>query len=324
MILGPSWYFCSRLLRGIVSGEILGAMTGLNWRCFIVVVAASLACGDSSSGPPTFQSSGPCDAGLALAATDPRDAAHALGICDGLVSAAYVYPDGTPDTAGLADFPLGHGLSPGFGANNAVREGQTLVVLSSGAARTPAQAGYVAELEKGYNHAMPEGGFPHHDPSCPGIADSMGIDGIALQVVLEVPAGVHSFAFDYAYFSRDYPNGGCTAFVDQAAAIVAGLTGALIDQNVLLDRFGNPMFVSTSSMSQCVNGTHNGQAYTTCEGTTALVGTGFDNNGGTGWLRTADLPVTPGDTVRIRFTVWDSSDGKFDSSVLLDNFKWKL
>lgn len=76
-------------------------------------------------------------------------------------------------------------------------------------------------------------------------------------------------------------------------------------------------------MTQCVNGMHNGQNYTTCVGTTALVGTGFDNNGATGWLRTADQPVTAGDTVRISFMVWDTSDGTFDSSVLLDNFAWK-
>lgn len=297
-------------------------MTSHNWRCVLVVLAGSLACGDSGS--PSFQSSGPCDAGLALAAPDPLDAAKALGICDGLVSAAWVYPDGSPDTTGLVDFNLGHGLSPGFGANNAVREGQTLVVLSSGAARTPSQTGYSAELEKGYNHTMPEG-FPHHDPNCPAIADTMGIDGIALQVVLEVPAGVSSFAFDYAYFSRDYPDGGCLPYVDQAAALITGLTGTPAGEvrNALLDLFGNPMFVSTGSMRQCVNGTHNGQSYTTCEGTTLLVGTGFDNNGASGWIRSADLPVTAGDTVRIAFMVWDSSDGKVDSSVLLDNFAWK-
>jgi len=294
-------------------------MTISRWRCFLVVLAGSLGCSDSSS--PSFQSSGPCDAGLALAAPNPLDAAKALGICDGLVSAAWVYPDGSADTTGGGGFHLGHGLSPAFGANNAVREGQTLVVLSTGTARTPSQSGYSAELDKGYGHAIPAG-FPHGDPSCPAV-NGTGRDGIALQVVLVVPAGVHSFAFDYAYFSRDYPDGGCLAFVDQAAALITGLTGTPGAHNALLDQFGNPMFVSTGSMRQCVNGTHNGQAYNICEGTTALAGTGFDNNGATGWLSTADLPVTAGDTVRIGFMVWDTGDGTVDSSVLLDNFAWK-
>lgn len=294
-------------------------MNPWTWRCLIVVVAGSLACGDSSD--PSYQSSGPCDGGLVLATASPTDAAHALGICDGLVSAAWVYPDGSADTTGGSGFNLGHGVSPGFGSNNAVREGQALLVLSSGTARTPSQSGYAAELDKGYGVALPAG-FPHSDPTCVAAATD-GYDGIALQVVLEVPAGVRSVAFDYAYFSRDYPDGGCMAFIDQAAALVTGLTGQPGAQNALLDRFGNPMFVSTSSMSQCVNGTHNGQAYNTCEGTTALAGTGFDNNGATGWLRTADLPVTAGDTVRITFMIWDTGDGTVDSSVLLDNFAWK-
>jgi hypothetical protein len=261
---------------------------------------------------------------VALTSANPLDAARALGICDGLVSAAWVYPDGHPDTTGLAGFHLGHGLPQTFGPNNTAREGLVLVVLSTGVARTPSQTGYNEKLEKGYNHTMPEG-FPKHDPNCPAITGTMGNDGIALQVVLKVPAGVRSFAFDYAYFSRDYPDGGCLPYLDQAAALITGLTGTPggTVRNALLDQFGNPMFVSTSSMSQCINGLHNGQAYSICVSTSALMGTGFDTAGATGWLRSADLPVTAGDTVRIAFMVWDSSDGKLDSSVLLDNFAWK-
>lgn len=288
-------------------------------RGLVVLLAALLACSDSSS--PSFHSSGPCDAGLALADANPVDAAHALGICDGLVSAAWVYPDGSADTTNGVAFHHGHGLSPGFGANNAVREGQALLVLSTGTARTPGQSDYAAELDKAYGHAIPAG-FPHNDPNCAAAATD-AYDGLALQVVLKVPAGVRSLAFDYAYFSRDYPDGGCLAFIDQAAALLTGLTGRPGVQNVLLDQFGNPMFVSTTSMSQCANGTHNGQVYNTCQSTTGLVGTGFDTNGGTGWLRTADLPVTAGDTVRIAFVIWDTGDGTVDSSVLLDNFAWK-
>jgi hypothetical protein len=258
---------------------------------------------------------------LALASANPLDAAHALGICDGLVSAAWVYPDGSADTTGGVDFNLGHGLASVFGVNNSPREGQALVVLSTGTARTPSQTGYAAELDKAYGVALPAG-FPHSDASCVP-AHAGGYDGIALQVVLKVPAGVRSLAFDYAYFSRDYPDGGCTAFIDQAAALTTGLPGHPGALNVLLDPAGNPMFVSTASMRQCVNGTHNGQAYNTCESTTALAGTGFDNNGATGWLTTADLSVTAGDTVRIAFMIWDTGDGTVDSSLLLDNFVWK-
>jgi hypothetical protein len=225
---------------------------------------------------------------LSLAEADPLKAAHALGICDGLVSAAWVYPDGSADTTGGGGFNLGHGLTGIFGVNNTVHEGQAMVVLSSGTARTPAQASYAAELDKGYAIAIPAG-FPMR---------LWAASPPTATVMTGLPCGsysrcrrVRSFAFDYAYFSHDYPDGGCTAFIDQAAALITGLTGISGVHNALLDPAGNPMFVSTSSMRQCVNGTHNGQAYNTCESTSALVGTGFDNNGASGWLRTADLPV---------------------------------
>jgi hypothetical protein len=86
----------------------------------------------------------------------------------------------------------------------------------------------------------------------------------------------------------------------------------------------------------------------TCTGTASLVGTGFDRlnplgyqnplggapapgycgesnmlGGGTGWLVTAGN-VTGGETITLRIALWDTSDGMFDSIVLLDNFKWSL
>ncbi|GMV13462.1 MAG: hypothetical protein HS104_26735 [Polyangiaceae bacterium] len=82
---------------------------------------------------------------------------------------------------------------------------------------------------------------------------------------------------------------------------------------------------------------------TACTGTAELVGTGMDilnppsqfpadpgycgtNNqagGGTGWLNVAGN-VKPGETVELRFVIWDTGDPWYDSVVLLDNFVWKV
>jgi hypothetical protein len=58
------------------------------------------------------------------------------------------------------------------------------------------------------------------------------------------------------------------------------------------------------------------------------MGTGFDLDdggrpvgGSTGWLTTT-APVTPGDTLKLRFAIFDEGDGIYDSSVLIDNFQW--
>ena len=58
-----------------------------------------------------------------------------------------------------------------------------------------------------------------------------------------------------------------------------------------------------------------------------LLGTGFEKSGpctvggGTFWLTTAGN-VVPGQIVELRVVVWDVGDTAFDSSVLLDGFKW--
>jgi hypothetical protein len=282
-------------------------------RGVVFLAIAGLACGDPAE--PSYTPSGPCDAGLLLASEDPLHAARTMGMCDGLVSAAWVYPDGTPDSLG-AGFHIGHGLLGSFGPNNVPSEGAVLLALSSGAARARNHVGYRDTLQKGYISGLPPG-FPNGDPSCT-TPNAVGYDGAALHVVLVVPAGVRTFAFDYAFFSRDYPDWVCTEFVDQAAALVTGITGFSGAQNVLLDASGNPMLASTTSMNACAPMT----GYLCPLGTAALTGTGFESHGSTAWLRTSNLPVTAGDTLRITFMIWDTGDGYGDSSLLLDNFSW--
>jgi len=46
-----------------------------------------------------------------------------------------------------------------------------------------------------------------------------------------------------------------------------------------------------------------------------------DNAGATRWLTTT-APVVPGETITLRFVIWDTSDMQLDSLVLIDNFRW--
>jgi hypothetical protein len=60
------------------------------------------------------------------------------------------------------------------------------------------------------------------------------------------------------------------------------------------------------------------------DGLTFLAGTGFDvwnDAGSTGWLTTT-APVTGGDQFTIRLAIWDTQDSSFDSTVMIDNFRW--
>jgi hypothetical protein len=47
----------------------------------------------------------------------------------------------------------------------------------------------------------------------------------------------------------------------------------------------------------------------------------IDDAGATGWLRTT-APVVGGQDIEIRFAMWDAGDPDYDSTTLIDNFKW--
>ena len=47
------------------------------------------------------------------------------------------------------------------------------------------------------------------------------------------------------------------------------------------------------------------------------------SGGGTGWLVTSGN-VVPGETIEVRFDIWDTGDPWYDSVVLLDNFTWSV
>jgi hypothetical protein len=54
-------------------------------------------------------------------------------------------------------------------------------------------------------------------------------------------------------------------------------------------------------------------------------GCGANNTtgGGTGWLKMAGN-VKGGETMEIRFAIWDTGDGVWDSLVLLDDWEWSV
>jgi hypothetical protein len=43
--------------------------------------------------------------------------------------------------------------------------------------------------------------------------------------------------------------------------------------------------------------------------------------GSTGWLTTT-APVNPGEEITLHFSIWDTGDHAWDSTVLMDNFRW--
>ncbi|MCA9623920.1 MAG: putative metal-binding motif-containing protein [Myxococcales bacterium] len=286
-----------------------------------------------------------CDAGLAIDSLDAVEAARALGLCRdvgagqswGLVSAAYVNADGSPGTPSL-----NVGLLPKFGDYNLPKEGDTMVGLSSGHARDSSQpepCGGPTCTPKGPG-VVPVA-FPQVVPGCDTATNFY--DDVALQLVLKAPTNAHGYAFDFAFFSWEFPVFVCTAFNDQFVALVDPAPPQALQGNISFDSLGNPVSVNLGLLPNCYPDGYDLFAYTCLGGPTpspcpappspycpggpgVLSGTGVDlamteSGASTGWLSTT-APVSPNDIFNIRFALWDAADSQLDSTVILDRFRW--
>lgn len=290
----------------------------------------------------------PCDAGIEIDEMDPLKAADAVGLCKrsagvddwGVVSAEWVMADGSPpptDPGDLLSFHLGHGFLDDFGPNVDVREGERLLILSSGAARRPEDPGYedVNGFDKQYVGDF-EVGFPKESPSCPGTITGEVHDPVGVEIVIRTPSNATGFSFDFDFYTYEWPNFVCNSYNDFFIAILEPYPPGQTDGNVSYDGLGNPISVNNALLNVCgcegnpPSPCSAGPLTYACPfGNTALIGTGFgfdttidgSNHAATGWLRTT-APVEGGSEVHLRFAVHDSQDGVLDSTSLVDNFKW--
>jgi hypothetical protein len=131
------------------------------------------------------------------------------------------------------------------------------------------------------------------------------------QVVLdlEAPAEARSFSFDFNYFSAEYPEYVQASFNDTFYAILeASSTNQGQATNISFDPNKQSIEVDNNYFENEFHPIPN-------------TGTGFDNDGSTGWLRTS-WPVRGGEQFTLTFSIHDEGDAIYDSVVLLDNFRF--
>ena len=133
-------------------------------------------------------------------------------------------------------------------------------------------------------------------------ADTSAGDHATLEFQLVVPAGANSFSFRFYFLSREYPEWVGSEYND---TFEVQLQGSIWSGQMVFDAFGNEMTVN-NALFTVVNAAD-------------LVGTGFDYDGGTGWVQSIG-PCAPGETITLTFEIYDVADGVWDSAVLLDNF----
>jgi hypothetical protein len=274
----------------------------------------------------------------------------------GVIEAQIYQADGTtpPDqlqTAVLLDF--GAAVTPPVNS--------TMAVLSSGTARDELDPGYVNPNDPSFedpsnsgtaptDYTSQHGGELQSYPLCPSGGTNVN-DVVELFIRVRVPTNAIGFTFYYRFYSAEFPEWCCSQYNDFFLALVySGNTGIPADHNVAYDAMNNPVSVNLGAITNCepvpcnypFSGTDNdddgcpdnlncssGYCSSTAgacpEGVTGLVGTGYPTNdaGATSWLA-AQVPAVPAEIVTLRFYIWDTSDHKVDSLVLLDGFQWIL
>jgi len=281
-----------------------------------------------------------CDSGLAIDSIDPMDGARAVDLCKqssgpgewGVLDAKWVSVDGSPAPAN-GNFDLGHGMLTGFGPNVNVQAGSSMLGLSSGTARQPNDPGYqdVGGFDKGYTMNHPQG-FPKESPSCPGVTTGQPHDGAALELTIIVPSNAHGFAFNFDFYTYEWPGFVCSTYNDFFVAILDPIPQNQTDGNISFDQLNNPVSVNNAFLEVC--GCQNGppcqaggKSFNCALGATELQGTGFgldtayQDHGATSWLIT-QAPVDPNTQIKIRWGVYDSGDGVLDTTTLVDNWHW--
>jgi hypothetical protein len=326
-------------------------------------------CDDDNDG--TVDNPATCDTGLAAGGA-AGDFVKALGICQmadashwGLVSAAYTDGFGSSGTPHATQ----HAIAPTFGSAITPREGASLAVLSTGFATpydnsssVPSQ-GQFKNNSASYNATggpVPPG-FPKAAKGCPDAstdtllkaANMVTNDVIDVKLQLKVPNNAQGIAFDFDFYSGEWPDFVCSEFNDSFIAYLSSSafnSGAA--DNMSFDSLNNPVSVNNGFFDRCTPGATLGckgtaeAAKSVCAGGEGeLADTGFLNpkgnygscksggsggtsgvassaaGGATGWL-TSQAPVKPGETITIEFMIWNTGDESYDSSVLLDHLTW--
>lgn len=237
---------------------------------------------------------------------DPWSYAHALDACNFVTSARW------NENIGIE--PSSRAIRVDFGDTYVSAGSADFIVLSTGHAADRGDPGFVDPPSTAFQNQV-----PHPDPlgamGCSSADPSSVNDFTEVDLHLQVPSNASAFSFDFNFMSAEFPEWVCSSFDDTFLAL---LESAAFDGNISFDAMGNRVSINVGFFDVCAPGSGPG-----CTGSEPLAGTGFESDGGTGWLTTT-APVIPGEKIRLRFLIFDEGDHVLDSLVLIDNFRWEV
>jgi hypothetical protein len=275
----------------------------------------------------------------------------------GVIDASLTLPDGT----GVPD-PNAYSVRHHFGSKVMPRGGVSMALLSSGAAAGKGDTNpnyntfvsYSSAVTSGFpaDFVMANGGTLPNAPGCDPPSGTTANDPVMLNLEIRVPSNAHSFSLKSNFYSAEFPEWTCSPYNDFFVVLLdsnySGNPANPMDKNLAFytapDMKNYPVGVNlahgnTGLFTQCVNGSTgcSGEPGTisTCISTDDLLMTGFDEpaslscdanslmGGATGWLTTSGN-VTPGEIIKLRIAIWDTSDHAFDSLAIVDGFQWSV
>jgi hypothetical protein len=276
----------------------------------------------------------------------------------GVINATLTLPDGS----GVPD-DVSHSIRQRFGSKVMPRGGVAMAMFSTGHAAgkgdtNPDYHDFVSY--SGTNSSalpsdflMANGGNLPNAPGCPDPIATEANDPVMLTLEVRVPSNAHSFSLKTNFYSAEFPEWTCSAYNDFFVVLLdstyTGNPTNPMDKNLAfytapgtMNNFPvgvNLAHGNTGLFTQCVNGSTgcSGSPGTisSCVSTDDLINTGFDDpssfscdsnslkGGATGWLTTSGN-VTPGEIMKLRVAIWDTSDSAFDSLAIVDGFQWSV
>jgi hypothetical protein len=277
----------------------------------------------------------------------------------GVISAELTLADGTGTPAAISK-----AIRPKFGNGVLPKGGLNLVLLSTGSAagrgdtNPPYQdfqdgGGFIGnDTESPFpqDFLSANGGQLPNAPGCPAPSGTVAKDPVMLTLTIRVPTNAKSFKLATNFFSSEFPEYTCSEFNDFFVVLLDsaynGVPANPADKNLAFYQGGmkypvgvNLAHGNTGLFTQCVNGatgcSGTDGSISTCTGTDQLAGTGLDTpdsgncdgnalqGGGTGWLETSGN-VNPGEIIKLRIAIWDTSDNILDSIAAIDGFQWSV
>ena len=296
-----------------------------------------------------------CSTATKFTGVTGNDVARAMGLCQtttenpaprqkqwGLISAQQLLANGmSPTNAELSDIMSKQtAVSTLFGHTITPTQGNTLALISTGMARDAQDPGWVNPItgtQFSTSITFPGDGplarylGAHNNALVPGrcgvatCATGTGAqDSVDIQLRVRVPTNAVGFRYAFRFFSSEYQTFQCTQYNDYFLSILTSAHPSTpADGNIALDSAGNAISVNTVELASCGG---NSKGCNSCPaGTSALAGTGFDvvNGSATPWLD-AHASVVPGETITLDIMLFDVSDHIYDTTVLLDDFRWEF